>query len=287
MKIHPNTVPYYRPNLNPSPIMAANYLGKLADDVRRQTITMIHQAGSGHVASSLSCVDVLTALRFSLMRWEDSSRRDTFVLSKGHAAPAWYSTLMIAGDIPATTPTLRQIDSPLQGHPDRQRLEFVDASTGALGQGLAMALGAALACRMDQSGRRVWCLLGDGECQEGEVWESLMFASAQALGTTTVFVDHNRSQSDGRLEDVMPIGDLAAKFQAFGWNVQTIDGHDMRQILRASHNATQIQDRPSVIVAETKKGFLRDGHIALNGAHGATFDDDSASQSLAVLGGGR
>lgn len=260
-------------------------LEEVARQVRIRIVQMIHRAGSGHVASSLSCADLVTALRFAIMAWEGPADRDRLILSKGHAAPAWYSALLVAGDVdPSLVESLRVIDSPFQGHPDRLRLEYVDASTGALGQGMSLALGRALAIRLTGVDRRVFAILGDGECQEGQVWEALGFGAAHQVDNVTVFLDHNKAQSDGPLDDVMPLGDITAKFAAFGWDVQRVDGHDMRALTQAATAADTARGRPSVVICDTEKGHLSDGEIALDGSHGATFDDATAAQALRILG---
>jgi transketolase len=146
-----------------------------------------------------------------------------------------------------------------------------------------MALGRALAARLAGTDRHVWCLLGDGECQEGEVWESLAFGAAHGVDNVTAFVDHNKAQSDGYLDEVMPVGDLAAKFEAFGWHVQAIDGHDLDAITGAATAARRAVGRPSVIVAHTTKGYLTEGQIALDGSHGASFTDETAHEALTIL----
>ena len=206
---------------------------------------MIYRAGSGHAGSSLSCVDIISVLKFDQMRCpagSPSSDRDVFVLSKGHAAPAWYAALIVGGDLPASEAgTLRAIDSRLQGHPDRTRLDLVDVSSGALGQGLSMALGRARGKRLKGQDSVVYCLLGDGECQEGQVWEALLYAGAHRVSNLVAIIDYNNSQSDGELDGVLPLQPLPDKLAAFGWHVQEVDGHshrDLREAVRAARRDT-------------------------------------------------
>jgi transketolase len=225
--------------------------------IRRDILTMITEAGSGHPGGSLSAVEIVVALYFEVMHidpfvpgWPD---RDRFVLSKGHAAPLLYSVLAERGYFGvAELKTLRKLGG-LQGHPC-YRTPGVDASTGSLGQGLAIANGLALAGRLDGKDYRVYALLGDGETQEGMVWEAAMAAAHYRLGNLTAIVDHNRLQIDGAIADVMSPEPLAEKWAAFGWNVQVVDGHDFRQILEAFNRAARSQDKPQVIIAETVKG---------------------------------
>ncbi|HEY9857772.1 MAG TPA: transketolase [Stenomitos sp.] len=229
--------------------------------VRRHIITSTRDGKSGHPGTSLSCADLLVALYFGHMRHDPQhphwAGRDRFVLSKGHGAPALYSVLAEAGYFdPAELSTLRRIDSRLQGHPDMHKLPGVEASTGSLGHGLAIANGMALSLRLDQSDSRVYALLGDGECQEGEVWEAAMAAAHYKTGHLTAIIDRNRLQIDGSTEDVMALGDVGDKFRSFGWNVIVIDGHDMAAILgalKAAHETPAI-GQPTCIVANTTKG---------------------------------
>lgn len=229
--------------------------------VRRHIITSTRDGKSGHPGTSLSCADLLVALYFGQMRHDpqrpDWEGRDRFVLSKGHGAPALYAVLAEAGYFDAAElSTLRRIDSRLQGHPDMHKLPGVEASTGSLGHGLAIANGMALALRLNQSDNRVYALLGDGECQEGEVWEAAMAAAHYQTGHLVAIVDRNRLQIDGSTEDVMALGDIGDKFRAFGWNVLSIDGHDMEAILGALATAAQtpVIGQPTCIVANTIKG---------------------------------
>jgi transketolase len=220
---------------------------------------MTAAAKSGHPGGSLSAADILTALYFGVLRidpqrpkWPD---RDRFVLSKGHAAPALYATLAERGYFPVEElKTLRRIHSHLQGHPDMRKTAGVDASTGSLGQGLSIANGMALGGKLDNRDFRVYAVLGDGECEEGQIWEAAMAAAHYKLDNLTAFLDHNGLQIDGPIEAVLSPEPLAEKWRAFGWHVIEIDGHDFGQILKAVEEAKQTSGRPTMIVARTVKG---------------------------------
>jgi transketolase len=262
-------------------------LAGLATECRLVLLDMIQRAGSGHPGSALSCVDIIGVLRFDLMDWKpDRSAGDVFVLSKGHAAPAWYAALIVAGDLPAAEAgTLRAWDSRLQGHPDRTRLPLVDATTGALGQGLSMAVGRALGRRRKGQDGTVYCLLGDGECQEGQVWEAFGYAGAHRLTNVVAIIDHNGSQSDGPVEEILPLGPLADRVRAFGWEVREVDGHDhesLREALR--HRAVS---RPVAVVAHTRKGWLGGGRVLLDGSHSALPSPAEYARVVAFLRGTR
>lgn len=249
-----------------------------ANLTRLAVLEMIYEAGSGHIGSSLSCVDIICVLKFNVMNWNAETSRmdsDVFVLSKGHAVPAWYAALIVAGDLEEDDlRTLREIDSRLQGHPDRTRCDLVDVSTGALGQGLSVALGRAQAKRLKAQDSFVYCVVGDGECQEGQIWEAAMYAGARKVSNIVLFVDHNKRQSDGPVDEVLPIGRLADKFRAFGWSVQEIDGHDHEAIRDAIGAARENAAQPSAIVAHTVKGHLGPGRVLLNGSHSGTLSPE-------------
>lgn len=234
-------------------------LNEQARKVRRQIISMLGQAGSGHTGGSLGAADIVTALYFWEMNiepqrpdWED---RDRFVLSKGHAAPLLYAVLAERGYFPPEClQTLRKLGSPLQGHPDRSKLAGVEASTGSLGQGISWAVGMALAAKMDNKDYRVYSLLGDGELEEGIVWEAAMAAAHYRLDNLVAIIDFNGLQIDGPVQEVMCPLPIPAKFAAFGWEVLQIDGNDMRQILEALNCARVVKGKPTAIVARTIKG---------------------------------
>jgi len=233
-------------------------LQEIARVTRLNILTMINEAGSGHPGSSLSAVDLIVALYFWKMhhrpddpRWTE---RDRFILSKGHAAPALYAVLAEAGYFPASKlPTLRRVDSILQGHPDTVT-PGVDVMTGSLGQGLSVANGIAIAAKLDRKGFRVYVLLGDGECDEGQVWEAAMTAAHHKLDNITVIIDRNMLQSDGSTESVKAKEPFPEKWRAFGWNVLEVDGHSFPEILNALNLAEAKKDVPTVIIARTVKG---------------------------------
>lgn len=234
-------------------------LEKRAKAIRRNIVSAVTEAKSGHPGGSLSAADILTVLYFAEMKVDphrcDDPDRDRFVLSKGHAAPVLYATLAERGFFPhSELMTLRKIDSRLQGHPSMKLLPGVDMSTGSLGQGLSAACGMALAGRLDGRDYRVFALLGDGELEEGMVWEAAMFASHYKLDNLTAFVDYNGLQIDGPIAEVMSPLPIPEKWQAFGWNVIQIDGHDIAAIYDAIQTAKLVKGQPTMIVAATVKG---------------------------------
>lgn len=227
-----------------------------ANEARIDIINMIAKAKSGHPGSSLSFIDILICLYFEVMKYNkdsiDNPERDRFVLSKGHGAPALYAVFKQLGLVtPDELNTLRQIGSPLQGHPDKKKLKGVEMSTGSLGQGLSVANGMALAARLDKSNRHIYALLGDGEMQEGQVWEAVLTAANYKLNNLTAIIDRNGLQIDGKTEQVKALGDVGEKLKAFGWDVKTINGHDYSAIIDALKYRS---DRPVAIVASTIKG---------------------------------
>ena len=231
----------------------------IAKRLRRHIITMTGKAGSGHPGGSLSAVEILTALYFKVLRHNPSdpqwSDRDRFILSKGHAAPLLYGTLAECGYFPvAELPTLRQMDSRLQGHTDRTITPGVEMSAGALGQGLSFGIGTALAGRLDEQNYRVYVLLGDGECDEGQVWEAAMAAAHFKVDNLAAIVDNNGQQIDGWNRDVMNLDPFPTKWQAFGWKVIEVDGHSLSQLTQAFNKAKQVKGQPTVIIAHTIKG---------------------------------
>ena len=228
-----------------------------ARTARRIALTMIYHAGSGHPGGSLSCIDLLTAL------WADAFEggvpngpgRDRFVLSKGHAAPALYAVAVERGLLPlSSVTTLRKLGSPLQGHPHVGDLEWVGASTGSLGQGFSVALGKAIGLRQQGREERVWALLGDGELQEGQVWETVMAAAHFGADGLCALVDYNKLQSDDRNAHVMGLEPLAERWRSFGWKALEIDGHDLGAIRAGLAEASETREGPTVVIAHTTKG---------------------------------
>lgn len=264
-------------------------LRRLSAQTRLLLLEMIYRAGSGHVGSSLSCADIISVLKFDQMDWQASRPRtesDVFVLSKGHAVPAWYAALIVDGEVdPTYVSALRRIDSPFQGHPDRCRFDLVDVSTGALGQGLSVALGRAEAKRLKRQDTWVYCIVGDGEMQEGQIWEAVMYAGIRAVANLIVFIDYNKSQSDGPLKDVLPLDGLTEKLGSFLWHVQEIDGHSHAEIRNAVIRAKENRHQPSVIIAHTRKGYLGDDRILLDGAHSGTLSAQDFEEAVRYLGG--
>jgi len=234
-------------------------LREIAREVRRDILIMLNKAGSGHTGGSLSAVELLTALFFAKLRhdphkpqWES---RDRFVLSKGHAAPVLYAILARCDYFGREELLhLRELGSSLQGHPDCKFTPGVEVPTGSLGQGLSMANGMAMAIKLDGLSSRVYVLLGDGEVQEGQVWEAAMTAAHYKLDNICAMLDNNRLQIDGWVKDVKNIEPLAPKWKAFGWAVLEIDGHNFSEILAALDEAEKIKDKPTIIIARTIKG---------------------------------
>ncbi|UCD46209.1 MAG: transketolase [Candidatus Bathyarchaeota archaeon] len=233
-------------------------LGTVIKDLRKRVLRIIAEAGSGHLGASLSAVDILAILYFMRMRYDPKNSnwpdRDRLVLSKGHAAPALYAVLAEAGFFPVEElTTLREMGGILQGHPE-MGIPGVDASTGSLGQGLSIAVGMAIAAKLDGSGYRVYALLGDGELDEGQIWEAALTAAHHGLDNLTVIVDRNGFQLTGRTEDVKKIEPLEEKWRAFGWEAVGADGHDPASILTALDSCDLTSGRPSAIIAHTTKG---------------------------------
>jgi transketolase len=234
-------------------------LKEMAKKLRRHVITMIATAGSGHPGGSLSAADIITALYFKVLRHNPKnpqwSARDRFILSKGHAAPILYAALAEAGYFPvAELVTLRKLDSRLQGHPDRNLTPGVEMSAGSLGMGLSFAIGVALAARLDSKTYRTYVLLSDGECEEGQTWEAALSAAHFKLDNLTAIVDCNGMQLSGWTRNIMNLEPFTRKWQAFGWHIIDIDGHDFDQILSACQRAEKIKDKPTVIITRTIKG---------------------------------
>lgn len=263
-------------------------LMKKAACIRKYIIEEVFSAKSGHPGGSLSCTDIFTVLYFDEMRvdvknpaWAD---RDRFVLSKGHCAPALYATLAVKGFFPEKDLyTFRNIDSYLEGHPSMRYVPGVDMSTGSLGQGISAAVGMALAGKIDKKDYRVYSILGDGELEEGQVWEAAMAGAHYKLDNLTAFVDYNGLQIDGNITDVMNPEPVADKFVAFGWNVICIDGHDVEQIKDAIEKAKTVKGKPTMIVCHTTKGkgvsFMENQY----GWHGTAPNQEQRDQAIAEL----
>ena len=259
--------------------------------MRREIIRMLAAAGSGHPGGSLSATDIMAVLFNEELRIDPKDPRDPdrdrFVLSKGHAAPALYAALALKGYLPVEQLTdLRKLGSPLQGHPDANKLPGVDVSTGSLGQGLSQACGMAIAGKLDNKDYRVYAVCGDGEQQEGQIWEAAMLAAHYKLDNLTAFVDHNHLQIDGDIEKVLSPEPLADKWRAFGWHVIEIDGHDLAAIRAAIAEAKTVKGQPTMIVAETVKG--KGVSFMENQAswHGSAPNAEQAAQALRELGEG-
>ncbi|MGH7957641.1 MAG: transketolase [Opitutaceae bacterium] len=227
--------------------------------LRREVVTMVHRANSGHIGGSLSATELMVALHYEVMRHDPRKpawpHRDRFLLSKGHCTPIYYSVLADCGYFPREDlATFRRAGSHLQGHPYQPKTPGVDASTGTLGLGLSTACGMALAAKLRHAPHHIYVLCGDGEQQEGQIWEAAMFAHKYRLDHLIAFTDRNRLQTDGSTEDVMPLDPLADKWSAFGWNSWEIDGHDFNQVIDAVARAKSLSGRPSMIIANTIKG---------------------------------
>lgn len=236
-----------------------NSLRHHANEMRKDIIRMLTEAGSGHPGGSLSCIDILTALYFKIMRhdpakpkWPD---RDRFILSKGHGAPALYAALAYSGYFAKEQlMTLRKLGSPLQGHPDMRRLPGIEASTGSLGQGLSVGVGIALAGKMDKKDYRTYVVISDGENHEGQIWEAAAFAGHHKLDHLVVILDYNKFQLDDAIKNILDIEPVVDKWKAFGFHTFEIDGHDMNAIVDTLEKAKQVKGKPVMIVAHTIKG---------------------------------
>lgn len=264
-------------------------LEAVAIKLRKHVIEMTCAAASGHPGGSLSAADIITVLYFFKMRFDPKKpawpERDRFVMSKGHAAPILYAALAEAGYFPVSyLKTLRQIGSSLQGHVDMLSLPGIEMSTGSLGQGLSAANGMALANRLDKRGSRVYCLMGDGECQEGQIWEAAMTSAHYKLDNLTAIIDHNKYQIDGPVAEIKNLAPLPEKWQAFGWNVLTCDGHKIEAIVAALEKAEKTKGRPTMIIADTIKGkgvsFMEANPLDFHGKAPTEEERDKALEEL-------
>ena len=262
----------------------------IASQIRQHVIRAIYNAKSGHPGGSLSATDILTALFFKEMNIDpenpEKEDRDMFVLSKGHAAPGLYATMGVRGYYPVEDMySLRKLGSKFQGHPSSYKLPCLEHSTGSLGQGFSAAVGMAIGARLNGLGQRVYTILGDGELQEGLVWEAAMCAAHYKLDNLCAFVDWNGLQIDGANDDVMTVKPIDEKFKAFGWNVLMIDGHNFAEIFEALDAARQFKGKPTMIVSKTHKGqgvsFMADQA----GWHGKAPNEEQAKAAIEELGG--
>jgi transketolase len=269
-------------------------LERIAQSLRRHIIEMTTRAGSGHPSSSVSMVEILIALYFGgILRHNpgepDWPGRDRFILSKGHGCPGLYAVLAERGYFPLSwLEDLRQLGSPLEGHPNMLRVPGVEASTGSLGQGLSIGIGHALAARLEGRDYHTYVMIGDGESQQGQVWEAAMTAAKYELDNLTAICDFNHFQQTGRLEDVMPaLEPLRQKWEAFGWYVMEIDGHDFTQIFAALDKVLSVKVKPQIIIARTVKGKgirIIEEETAGNRKHGVPLTQEEADIALAELG---
>ena len=263
-------------------------LERMAAQMRKDILYMIYEAQAGHPGGSLSAADIVTALYFRIMRidpanpqWED---RDRFILSKGHACPVWYAALANRGYYErAHLATLRKLGSILQGHADMKKTPGVDMTVGSLGQGICAGVGMALGARYQSKDFHVWVVIGDGEMQEGSVWEAAMSGVKWKLDNLTVILDLNRIQNDDFVEKTMPLGLVKEKWQAFGWNTVCIDGHDMQQVVDALEKAAATKGVPTIIIAETIKGKGVSFMENIPAWHGAAPNDEQYAQALAEV----
>ncbi|MGH2750395.1 MAG: transketolase [Actinomycetota bacterium] len=266
-------------------------LERLAKRLRHNIVTSTTEAGSGHPSTSLSMVEVVTVLYFGGVLHYDPQQphhpdRDRFILSKGHGAPGLYAVLAEAGYFPTEDlMTLRQMGSPLEGHPNMCRLAGVEASTGSLGQGLSMGIGHALAGRLDGGDYRTYVMTGDGEIEQGQIWEAVMYAGNHDLANLTLIIDHNGFQQTDAVDNIQPLDPLVAKLEAFGWAAREIDGHSLDEVAAAFDWAHGIEDKPQAIIARTIKGK---GVSLLEEApgrwHGKPIPKDEEARALEEIG---
>jgi transketolase len=265
-------------------------LKSIAKVIRKDIVSMLTESASGHPGGSLSAVEILTTLYFNEMRVDTRNpkdvNRDRFVLSKGHAAPVLYSTLARKGFFnPDELMGLRKFGRMLQGHPNMKDIPGVDMSTGSLGQGISAAVGMAIAGKLDKKEFRVYALLGDGELEEGQVWEAAMSAAHYKLDNLTAFVDLNGLQIDGKVEEVMNVNPVADKFVAFGWNVLEVDGHDFEALKNALNTAKETKGQPTMVVCKTIKGKGVSFMENEAGWHGTTPNKEQCDLALKEIGG--
>jgi transketolase len=264
------------------------YLKGQAKEIRKLTIEEIGTLGTGHIGGAMSIADVLALLYFHRMKVDPAQPRlkdrDQLVVSKGHAGPAVYATLALKGYFPRDwLKTLNQGGTKLPSHCDRNLTPGIDMTAGSLGQGFSAALGIALGLRIDNSPARVYTIIGDGESDEGQIWEAALFGAAHRMANVTAFTDYNKQQLDGYTRDILDLGDLQAKWEAFGWHTQKVDGHDIGALDEAIEKSIAEKERPSMIIMDTvkSKGFVFGEGIEKN--HSMAFDLAKAQEAIAVL----
>lgn len=268
-------------------------LKKITSQVRRDIVRQVHSANSGHPGGSLGCAEYFVALYFQVMEYSPSNftvedrNEDLFFLSNGHISPVWYSVLARAGFFDVTElATFRKIDSRLQGHPTtHEGLPGVRVASGSLGQGLSVAIGASRAKKLNNDNHLVYCLCGDGEMEEGQIWEAVMYAGAKNVDNIIVTIDVNNQQIDGAVDKVMPYGNLHPKFESFGWMVLEMDGHNMQEVVDILHKAKSMTGKksPVVILMKTEMGKGVDFMMGSHKWHGVAPNDEQAKSALAQL----
>ncbi|HBK69525.1 MAG TPA: transketolase [Firmicutes bacterium] len=265
-------------------------LKQISTNLRHTILEMIHTAGSGHIGGSLSCVEIITTLYLEKMNFDPRNPldpgRDRFILSKGHAVPTLYAMLSYLGLIPRSELLkLRKIGSILQGHPDMRSVPGIEMSAGPLGLGLSAGIGMALAAQLNKESYHTYVLLGDGELQEGIIWEAAMTANKYKLNNLTAILDNNGVQLDGCCEEIMPLGQVAAKFASFGWQTLTCDGHNIAELMTAFEKAESYHTGPSIIIAKTVKGKGVSFMEGKNTWHGRKIEVGDYRQAIAEVGG--
>lgn len=273
--------------------MQTQELQKIASQVRRDIVRMVHAQSSGHPGGALGCTDFFVALYFEIMEYDatkfdmNGTNQDLFFLSNGHLSAVWYSTMARRGIFNyKELATFRTINSRLQGHPSpAEHLEGVRVASGSLGQGLSVSIGAALAKKINGDAHKVFCLMGDGELQEGQIWEAAMFAGSKKVDNLIGIVDYNGQQIDGPVDRVMPLGNLKSKWEAFGWNVLECNGNKMEEIVSTLKNAKSQtnKEKPTVILMKTEMGFGVDFMMGSHKWHGNAPNDDQLQNALAQL----
>jgi len=268
-------------------------LKRIASQIRRDIVRMVHANSSGHPGGSLGCTDFFTALYFEIMKHNpknfqmDGKNEDIFILSNGHISPGFYSTLARSGYFDTKElSTFRKINSRLQGHPTpEENLPGVRVASGSLGQGLSVAVGAALTKKLNKEDRYVYCLCGDGELQEGQIWEAATYAAAKKVDNIIVTVDYNGKQIDGPVKEVMDLGDLKAKFQAFGWETLEMDGNEMQQVIDTIKKAQSKtgNKKPIIILMKTEMGMGVDYMMGTHEWHGVAPNDEQLEKALGQL----